>query len=203
MIDKARIRMALGGTSLLLIALIASCNRDVRLAGRNVPSVKVRTVSHFGLTLDRDSSPEPVAFVALKAIREDVLAGNEKDREAALAKQFDVCAANIIQAKNRSSIKRDPYIYNVVYHWAPTVSHYVDNFDLDWEQAEKRLVRRDPPQEEEVKGQFEKCTVLMELDDPTGDAGARVVMVLWLARDDGYWRVVHLGFDNTSRSIGT
>ena len=90
MTDKARIRMALGGTSLLLIASIASCDRDVRLAGRNVPSVKVRTVSHFGFTLDRESSPEPVAFVALKAIREDILAENEQDREAALAKQFDV-----------------------------------------------------------------------------------------------------------------
>ena len=206
MTEKRRIRTVPGGASLLLItmiAMIASCDRDVRLAGRNVPSVKVRTVSHFGVTLDREASPEPVAFVALRAIREDVLAGNEKEREAALAKQFDVCAANIIQAKNRSSIKRDPYIYNVVYHWAPTVSHYVKNFDLDWEQAKKRLIRRDPPQNEGVKRRFEECTILMELDDPTGDAGARVVMVLWLARDDGYWRVLHLGFDNTSRSIGT
>jgi hypothetical protein len=41
----------------------------------------------------------------------------------------------------------------------------------------------------------------MELDDPTGDPNAHVVMFVWLAKDEGYWRVVQLGFDNATRVL--
>jgi hypothetical protein len=47
-----------------------------------------------------------------------------------------------------------------------------------------------------------ECEVLMEVDDPSGDPNARVVMIVYLARDKGFWRVLHLGFDQTRRSIG-
>ena len=40
-------------------------------------------------------------------------------------------------------------------------------------------------------------------DNPfVGDPNARVVMVIYLAQDSGFWRVLHLGFDQARRSIG-
>ncbi len=199
---KLRIRGWLGFALLLMMVIGGACSRDVRLAGRKIPTVEVRSVAHYGLILDGQASPTKVAYAALLAIREDLLAADKQTREAALDKQFDLCAANVIQDKNRTSIDRDQYVYNVVYRWTPTVSHYVDNFDVDWETAKDRLVRRDIPQAQWSDPGVEECAVLMELDDPNGESNARVVLAVFLARDSGFWRVVHLGFDNQRRSIG-
>jgi hypothetical protein len=65
-----------------------------------------------------------------------------------------------------------------------------------------RLVRRHLKSSQGGDNDFEQCEVVMEVDDPSGDPNARVVMIIWLARDNGFWRVVHLGFDATARSVG-
>lgn len=178
----------------------AGCNRDVRLAGRDVPHATVKTVSHYGQVLDRDALPEQVAFVALRAIRDDFFADSRGARREALMRQFDVCAADVIQARNRTSVTRDEFIYEVVNHWTPTVSHYAEQFDFDWDTAREKLVRVDAPSVGSTGSQ--ECEVRMELQDPGGDPNAQVVMIVWLAKDGGFWRVVQLGFDNGRRSIG-
>ena len=125
--------------------LTTGCSRDVRLTGRTIPSVTVRAVTHYGVTLDEPASPEQVAYVLLRAIRDDFLAGDEAAREAALAIQFDVCAARELAARNPTSAHRDEFIYSIVHHWTPTVSHYVHDFEPDWAKSQGRFVRRDLP----------------------------------------------------------
>lgn len=191
----------LGFTLVCVLAVCAGCSRDVSLAGRNVRSVTVKAVTHYGVTLDESATPEQVAYVLLRAIRDDFLATTPEDREAALDKQFDICAANVIQAKNRTVVSRDEFIHNLVYHWTPTVSHYVHDFETDWEKARARFVRTVPHPMKGSDADAMTCEVSMELDDSSGDPSARVVMAVWLAQDSGFWRVVHLGFDPARRSI--
>lgn len=176
------------------------CSRDVRLSGREVPTVSVGSVSHFGMSLDEQATPQQVVFAALRAIRDDFHAKDRAARERAMAIQFDLCAANELAARNRTSASRDEFIFRVVNRWTPTVSHYVDRFETDWAKAEPRLVRRDQPPSEGESG-AKACRVLMEVDDPSGDPTARVVLTAWLVRDSGFWRVMHFGFDAGRRSI--
>lgn len=180
---------------------LTGCNRDVRLAGKKVRGVTVGTVTHYGATLDMDATPTEVVYVLLRAIRDDFLASTPDQRETALDKQFDICAADVIQSRNNTGSARDEFVHNVVYRWTPTVSHYAHDFETEWEKARPRLVRRVPKPDRGGSNEFEKVEVLMEVDDPNGDPDARVVMIVWLAKDNGYWRVVHLGFDRETRSI--
>ena len=84
--------------------------------------------------------------------------------------------------------------------WTPTVSHYAHDFETDWDQAKTRLVRRDFPSTA-LKIATGATKVVMEVDDPSGDRDACVVLVVWLVRDSGFWRVTHLGFETGKRSI--
>ena len=187
----------------VVVAVIAAggCRRDVRLAGRTIPHAAVHAVTLYGVTLDESASPQQVAYVALLAVREDFLAGDEPEREAALAKQFDLCAADVIASRNRTSTDRDEFIYNVVYHWTPTVSHYVHDFPADWEAAKARLKLRAGSPTKNANDDVEEAVVLMEVDDPSRDVNARVVLAVYLAKDGGMWRVLHLGFEPGRRSI--
>ncbi len=180
------------------------CSRDARLAGRNVrKNVTVRAVTHFGVTLDQAASPEQVAYVLLRAIRDDFAASGRDERDAAIDKQFDLCAGNVIAAKNRTGMSRSEFLFHVVHRWTPTVSHYVYDFETRWDQAKKRFVRLGPRAAKGSDSGAMECEVIMEVDAPSGDPNARVVLVVYFARDNGFWRVVHLGFDPTRRSIGS
>ncbi len=181
------------------LVLWCGCGGDARLAGRKIRNVTVQSVSHYGVTLDQQAPPEQVAFVLLRAIRDDVRAKNMDERQAALDKQFDLCAANVLQKRNRTSLPRDEFIHSIVYQWAPTVSHYAGDFETEREKAVARFVRK--AAKTESKAGSEECEVQMELADPSGDANARVVMTIWMAMDAGFWRVTHLGFDAGRRSI--
>lgn len=184
-----------------VLIIVGGCNRDVRLAGRKVSHIEVKTVNHYNMNLDQQASPEQVAYVALRAIVDDFSATNKEEREAALQKQFDVTAANVIQSRNRTMLSRDEFLYNVVNHWTPTVSHYVQSFDADWDTMKSRLVRRNTKSGSSSDQDGDECAVTLEADDPSGDPLARVVVVVWMAKDSGFWRVVHLGFDPNHRKI--
>ncbi len=188
-------------TVLAGLLILGGCNRDARLAGKNIPSVTVKPVTHFGVTLDESASPKQVAYVLLRAVRDDFLADTEAEREAAMQVQFDVCAANVLASGNRTSTSRDEFIYDVVYHWTPTVSHYVGDFETEWSVAASRLVQTEPAPVSETGDGALECEVRMQLNDPGGDPNARVVMIIWMVQDEGMWRATHLGFDATRRSI--
>ena len=185
------------------LVLHAGCSRDVRLAQRKVRTVTVEAKTIYGVTLDESASPQQVTHVLLRAIREDFLATTAEEREAALDKQFDICAANVIQSRNRGSMARDEFVHNVVYRWTPTVSHYVNDFDTEWEKAKPRLVRVVKKPADLSGPNASTCEVAIEVADPDGDPNAGVIIVVWLAQDENLWRVVHLGFEPGRRSLGS
>ena len=184
-----------------LCLALGACSRDARLADRNVRSVTVKPVTHYGVTLDENATPKQVAYVLTRAIRDDFLAATPQDREAFLDVQFDICAANVINKQNKTAISRDEFVYNVVFHWTPTVSHYVGEFDTEWTDAEPRLLQSAVHTDGAEGGGTKKCEVRMELADPDGDPRAGVVMIAWLAQDKGLWRVTHVGFDRKRRQL--
>lgn len=174
------------------------CGRDVRLAGQKLRDVNVRTVTHYGLTLDEQAEPEQVAFVLLRAMRDDALAQSPEDREAALDRQFDVAAGGAITSLTPAGFTAAETLHRVVSHWTPVVGHYAANFDFDWEAAKDRLVRLSIAQ---TKGETQECQVLMELDSPDGDPNARAVLIIGLIQEKGFWRVYRVGFVPNQRAI--
>lgn len=185
--------LLVGAAASALGLLLTGCKRDARLAGRNIPeNVQVRPVTHYGQALDEIASPEQVAYVLLRAVADDFRADSPEAREAALAVQFDICAADEIEKSKSPSRLRDEHIYSVVYHWTPTISHYVPEFPEGWDEAKARFVRGDCGEK--------RCEVLLEVDDPATmrdgkpDPNARVVMVVWMVKERGMWRVTHPGF---------
>jgi len=196
------INRMLVGSCLILFFSITGCSEDSRQVEQKQRNVKVRTVTHFGQTLDPNATPEQVAFVALRAIREDFLAANTQARESALDIQFDVCASGRLQSPSPSVLTDQDYLNQVVNAWTPAISHYADDFDVDWQEAQERFVRRGPAINDLG---IEECDVLIEVDDirAGNDPNARVVVVVWLVRDGGYWRVTHVGFDSNPKTPGT
>ncbi len=183
------------------LCLIGACSRDVRLAGRTIPHVTVGLVTVDGVRLDESAPPERVAYAALRAMYDDFRARTPADRNAALNRELDLCAADVIQHFNRTTLDRDEFVYNVVYRWTPTVSYYVDDFPKSWDEARKRLVVRPVAERNRIDPETDEVAVEMEVTPPDGDVNARVVLIVWLARDEGMWRVVHTGFDQKRRSI--
>lgn len=194
----------LGGAASGVVAIVivaCGCGHDTRLSGKKIPSARVRTVTHYDIVLDQNATPEQVAYVALRAMREDFFAQNPAEREAALIRQFELCAANEIAERNRTGLPRDEFIYNVVYRWTPTVSHYAADLPTDWESASRRLVRRAPKPVQGGVASEDEAEVALEVRRPGEDAAAGVVLLVWLVKDEGYWRVTHPGFDRKSRSL--
>ncbi len=183
------------------MAFGGGCSETANINHREIKAVTVRATSQYGINLDKDATPLQVAYVLLRAIHEDFVATKAQERNAALDVQFDIAAANVIQKGNRTGLAREKYVHNVVTHWTPTVAHYVKNFQTDWDRARSRFRQTQPKAISTGDASAMACEVLMELDDPSGDPNAKVVMVIWMAQDKGFWRVVHLGFETGARSL--
>lgn len=183
------------GLAAWAIMLGCGCGEgDVRFGGLKVRKVTVRPVSLYGMNLDASATPEQVAFAALQAIRDDFQAKTGEERAKALDAQFDLAAAGLIAKRNRTKLDNDEWVHDVVYHWTPTVSHYVGDFPRAMDDAQGRLVRR--------AGKDDEIELAMKVADPSGEANAAAVMRIFLAKDAGMWRVLHFGFDR-AREIRT
>ena len=182
-------------------ALVGGCKRASHLADFNLRHPEVKTVSHYGVTLDKDASPKQVAYVLLRAISDDLQADSREAREKALDVQFDLCAANVLRKGNGHRLSDDEFLYEAVRRWAPTVAYYAADLPADWESAQERLI---------VKGASgaggatqEKQLALIQLADPSGDPNATVVLFISMVKDAGYWRVEALAFDPGHRKLAT
>ncbi|MFQ5413435.1 MAG: hypothetical protein ACE5E6_03155 [Phycisphaerae bacterium] len=176
------------------------CRRNVRLADEHIRHATVRVVEHYGIRLDRDATPKQVAYVLLRAVYDDFRADTPAERDAAMDVEFDVCAADELARTNTTSMTRDEFITMVVRLWTPTLAHYVGSFPRSWEEADRRLVVSPiarAPRKSEMVG------VKMVAADPSGDPNADVVVVVWMVKDDRFWRVTHTGFDVGKRSIAS
>lgn len=188
----------LGGGAALALLLgssllgIGGCSRDVRLAEQDLRDVTVGTVTHYGVTLDEQATPKDVTHVLLRAIRADFLAKDEASRREAINVQKDLCAADAIYRRSAPALSRAEAIHHAVYRWTPIVSHYISSIDIDRADIEERFAQKGPTA---VKGEdLMASQVLMELDDPSGDPNARVVLAVDLVQEKNHWRVLRLSF---------
>ena len=172
------------------------CKEDVMLHGAKIRHVEIGTVTDQGLVLNAEASPKQVAFVLLRAIRDDVLAGGDREaRERAFQRQLDVCAPETVYKRCKRQydpfvVDRDESVYKVVRSWAPTLARYVDAFGFEWTGADSQLVQGKGPQ----SASEETAPVFFEAADPDGDPNASVVVQVLLTREKGFWRVGQVGF---------
>ncbi len=185
----------------MVAMLSGACDRDARLAGRKLRDPKLRAVTHYGVTLDQNASPDQVAFVLLRAMRDDFLAKTETDREKALDIQFDVSAAGFLAVGHGGGIDRLETLYRIVHHWTPTVSHYVDDIYTDWAKAQARFKSVGPTPLPNRTDGAQKCQIITQLADPSGDPNANVLLAIHLVQDSGYWRVANLSFVQRAREL--
>ena len=177
------------------------CSEDARLAGTAIPHVEVRTVEDQNITLGPEASPKQVAFVLLRAIRDDILAGGDLEaRQKALHRQLAVCDPDYIYDLylrfygDLAKTRRDEWVYRKVHVWAPTLGYYVDALDFDLSTAEGLMVEGGAPAEK-----WDGTTTHVDLTVAnTKDVGAADVMVrVRLHRsgeEQGHWRVFGVGF---------
>lgn len=183
------------------LVLIGACDRDARLAGRNLRDVTVKTVTHYGATLDKSATAKEVAYVMLRAIRDDFKAKTREEREAALDKLFDVSAAGFLTKGRANELDRQETIFKIVNRWTPTVSHYVDDIETDWEKARVRLRVIGLESVKNRNDGTQQCKIMTQLADPSGDPNAAVLLKIQLIQDSGYWRVLGLAYVNSTRGL--
>ncbi len=177
------------------------CSEDARLAGKAIPHVEVRTVEDQNITLSPEASPKQVAFVLLRAIRDDILAGEDLEaREKALDRQLAVCDPDYIHDLylrfygDRATTRRDEWVYGKVHVWAPTLAYYVDAFDFDLPTAEALMVEGGDPVE---KWAGQTTHVDLPAGNPKDVGAADVIVRVRLHRpgeEQGHWRVFSIGF---------
>lgn len=182
--------------------LIPGCESSSSPGDEPVPPKSAQTVVDQGMTLDVNASPAQVVYVLLQAIRDDVQAGEDDEkRQSAFRRQLAICATDAIFARSgRRSLGRDEVVRRMVWHWAPTLAYYVDSLPTTWEQGRTRLVESSTVFDSSKKTD-QLANVYLELSDPSGDANAAVVAQFQLARDNGYWRVMHVGFARGVRHL--
>jgi hypothetical protein len=182
-------------------SLLPGCSRNARLADKRVGEFRVQTVTDQGIELGPQADPRDVVFVLLKAIRDDLKAGNDLNRrEQALDRQYAVSDPDFIYKlyqdvfKSRANKSREEWVTEYVRKWAPTLGHYVDQFGFDRAEGVAMMLASD------ISGKSERSvedTLLVELPltDPGGSPHAAVLAQVRLHKTkEGYWRVFQVGF---------
>ena len=185
------------------LAVLGGCNDEGRLVGQRARHVEVGVVTDQGLTLDKEAGPKEVVYVLLRAIKDDLESGDDYEaREAAFDRQLNVCAPDTISQRSvRKQLGRDENVRRIVWHWAPTLAFYKDDFPPDWPTAGRRLLEARKLNDRDPDGD-QWTNVSLELQDPSGEPSASVVARFQLVREGGYWRVVRVGFSRRARHLG-
>jgi len=169
------------------------------LVGEGVRIPEVGTVHDQGVELGPKADPKTVVFVLLRAIRDDVLAGQDRAaRRSALERQLAVSDPDYIDEWYRREYgpmavaTREEWVEQKVRLWAPTLAYYVSAFDFDLDAARGRMTVG-KNQGENWPG--ETCHIDLPVADPTGQPDAAVVVRVRLHQNaGGYWRVFQAGF---------
>ncbi len=185
--------------------LVSGCEQP-----REIPPMTVETVTAYGKTLDADATPEQVAFVLLRSLRDDVEAAQAQDRDAqreAFKTTFALAAYSTI---NRRAIEAQPVpsnapengglrrerIHEVVNHWAPIVAYYVQSIEKDFESATERM-------RVAVGGPDDATAVVLypvQHDPDQAEPGEPVLLEIELVQEPAtqgeqrYWRVARVAF---------
>lgn len=193
---------------IIAAAAVWGCSEDARLADASIKPAVVVDVVDSGLNLDRTASPDMVAFALLKAIRDDVEAGNDQAaREAAFDRQYRLAAPAAIQKHHARYLgaehaERDESTYKAVRAWAPTLAYYVDNFNFTWDEAREAMTTRTiPSASPESLTKTDEKHVLLEVRDPHDEPNASAIVRVRLVEEDNRWRVWWVGFEHSRRQL--
>jgi hypothetical protein len=152
------------------------------------------------VTLGLDASPKTVAYVLLRAIRDDVLAVQRHDRETlkrAWSTERSVAAperihADVGMARQGGAVVSEytpaEAVYKIAMLWAPIVAHYVDALDLTREQAEEQM--------RVLTGSANERHVILDVENPQDHN--RTTLQISMVQEKGYWRVYRVGYSAIS-----
>ncbi len=188
--------------SLCVAAILAGCSKQPRTVGERVrEEIVAKTVTQRGITLDKNATPKQVVFAFLRAVKDDFEAGDDRiAREAAFDLQLDLCAADhIYERSTRQNFKRNRAVQRIVWRWTPILAHYVGDFPESLADADTRMLKRTPTHAAAEPEQWQN--VVLELADPSGDANASVLSLFRLVRENGYWRVLQVGYVKSARHL--
>ena len=186
-----------------VVVVSSACRQDTGPTLSGSEPLLARTVTDMGLTLDEDAHFKKVVYVLLRAIKDDVEAGDDvAARQAAFERQLAVCAPDyIFKRALMKGLGRERAVRDIVWHWAPTLAHYVGDFPLDYQSFVDRSQLTRVAIAGDDEGKQEKRDIRIELADPSGDPNASVVAGIRLERENGLWRVTVVGFDRTKRHL--
>lgn len=206
-------RICLAGAACLALAILGGCRRDL-----DIPPMEVKTVDAYGVKLDTAASPKQVAYVLLRALRDDVEASQAWDKakkKQAFRTTFALAAFGAIKDKLVNSpellnaadgnvaeaVARNTY--DAVDHWAPIAGHYVRSFEADVQAAMARMTEVVAPD-----GRTGKVYVDVAHDPQATQPAERqeVTLIIDVAREKGaegadYWRVIKLGYQPRMKVI--
>lgn len=185
------------------MAFSSACRQETGRDRSESEPLLAQTVTDMGRTLDKDASFKEVAYVLFRAIKDDIEAGDDvAARQAAFERQLAVCAPDHIFARAyNKGLGRERAVREIVWHWAPTLAHYTDDFPLDYQSFADRSQFSRVAMAGDDKGEREKRDVRIALADPSGDPNASAVAGVQLERENGLWRVSVVGFDREKRHL--
>lgn len=175
------------------------------------PELTVETVEAYDVTLDEDATPKQVGYVLLRALRDDVLAaqeGKRKEQREAHELAFRLSAPTLIgeripenqvRAAADPDQERDARIFDITYHWAPIVAHYIESFPTDLAEARARF--------ELIEGQVDNKAYLTiplthnpDASDPAdrGEVTLKIELFKETAGEKTFWRVARLSYVGTA-----
>jgi hypothetical protein len=192
---------------LLTVALFLSGCKDPSLADQEIPPVSIGPVeTPYGLTLDENASPKDVAYVFLRAARDDYRAAQAskiEEQKAALYLQIALAAADDISGEidrlyDRKSMpvqrSRDEAVYKLAISWTPTVAHYVDNFTDDRAAMQARMIVQ-PNLSRSSSNKPRSTDVLFRVSRDESNAMIRISLIEQTGSDQKrYWRIAEVGY---------
>ena len=192
---------------LAIAAVCAGCGRDPRDLPPDMPKkIVLGAFEAYGEQLDEKADPATVTRVWLRAAADYFHANRDNDKEnrkAALVVLAKLAAPKAVMAirraapgaKSGNKITLEEAVYVTIRFWVATVSHYIDDVELDKMKARRIKMPALPA----GKGSQTRRTSRMRAEvrvpasRPDGD---RAVFVVHLVREEELWRVARVVFES-------
>ncbi len=130
-----------GLSAAIALALIGGCADRSRPSARDFMPATNDVVTAYGITLDENATPKQTVWVLLMAIRDDTRSKmNSPQWREHIKLQCSLTNVEFLRRNAKASpSSSDEAIFALVHGWAPALNYYVQQFDDDFESAERRM----------------------------------------------------------------
>lgn len=174
---------------MLLLACFGGCDRS-GTAGRHTYKAKVETIRLYDVELGPDASPEDVAYVLLRVVRDKREAVRTNDRatsEKMTEALVSLAAPEKILSEYQSRVPSgavnllnvDKTANEAARTWGPSLAHYTDCFKTDRAEAAKVMTT--------LRRSDQQAVVMVPVYEKTYASSA--TLQVKLIKEQGYWRV--------------